>query len=295
MRLFDSLLPNARLKPMYNVGMVVYVEYVIADNFVMTYNIALLSYRLSGMRPNKLRAAVAALTGTGAAFGYVFVGEVWAIWLLRLGLAAVLSAVLFASRNILKGALWFIASTAVFGGAVFAAGYLLTGSAEEATLCPFDIPVALPVAAGAGIYAAARRAAVSLRRRRSADVVRITVEWRGKRVSCDGLIDTGNGVFDDRTGLPVIIFTAAPTVKLLSDEEFAAFITGGKAPPGRRMEISGAGGRQKILLVQNARISLYTGENENIINDVAAGLSLIRSPYGAILGAAAVKATELRL
>ena len=273
--------------------MVVYVEYVIIDNFVLTYCIAVIAYRLSGLRPRRWRAAIAALIGTGAALFYPLLDAVWAVWLMRLALAVALSAVLFVPGHAVRGGLYFLLSTAVFGGALFLLGYLLTGSAAMATLQPLSVPVAVPVLAGAAVYCAVRRAFTAVRRRTAAETIRLKVERGDRRVVCDGLIDTGNGVFDDRTGLPVVVLTARTTVRLLSDEEFAALLTGGRgAPPGRWIGASGAGGQQKILLARDVRIALYTGRDKNILNDVAAGLSLIRSPYGAIVGPAVLRASE---
>lgn len=277
----------------YNACMVVYVEYVIIDNFVLTYYIAVIAYRLLRLRPRRWRAAAAALIGTGAALAYPLLDAVWAVWLMRLALAVALSAVLFVPGHAVRGGLYFLLSTAVFGGALFFLGYLLTGSAAAATLQPLSVPVAVPVLAGAVLYRAVRRAFTAVRRRTAAETIRLKVERRGKSVVCDGLLDTGNGVFDEHTGLPVVVLTARTTVRLLSDEEFAAFAFGGKgAPPGRWIGVSGAGGTQKILLVQDVRIALYTGRDRNILNDVAAGLSLIRSPYGAIVGPAVLRESE---
>ena len=301
MRRFDRVSFGTTAFLVYNAGMVVYVEYVIIDNTVLTYCIALIAYRLAGMRPSRLRALFAALIGTGVALGYPFLSAVWAIWLIKLGLAALLSLVLFAGkrrsggqvRQVLRDGAYFMLSTAVFGGALFFVGYLYTGSARQALLSPVDFPVGLVVAAGWLVFAAAKRLTVRVRRRRQTQTVALCVEWRGRTADCEGILDTGNGVFDPQSGLPVAVLTARTTVRLLGDEQLTAFLLG--RGDGRWLDASGAGGKQKILLIEDATISLYTGEDKNILYDVTPGLSLMRSPYGAILHPSAFKGTDISL
>lgn len=294
MREFDRVYPYPTRNLRYNACMVVYVEYVIIDNTVITYCIAMLAYRLAGVRPKRRRALLAAVVGTAVALCYPLLKAAWAIWLLKLGLAAVLSCILFVPGRVVRGGLFFVLSTAIFGGVTFLAGFLLTGSAVKALVQPLDFPLALPLLAGWGTYAIGRKLTASVRRRRNVQTVRLSVTRRGRTVDCEAIVDTGNTVLDG-DGLPVIVFTARVTAKLLDDSEFTAVLLGREPEGGRYITAAGAGGKQKILTVRDAEITLYLGADKNIVKDVTPGLSLMRSPYGAIVPPAAVKGAEISI
>ena len=291
---FDREYPYATHNLRYNAGMVVYIEYVVIDNTVITYCIAMLAYRLAGIRPRRWRAAVASVVGTAAALCYPLLGAAWAIWLLKLGLAVVLACILFVPGRVVRGGLFFLLSTAVFGGVTFLVGYLLTGSATKALVQPLDIPLAVPLLAGWGTYVLGRKLTAVVRRRRQTQTVRLSVTRRGRTVDCEAIVDTGNTVLDG-DGLPVVVFTARVTAKILDDSEFTAVLLGREPAGGKYITAAGAGGKQKILTVPDAEIALYIGADKNIVKDVTPGLSLLRSPYGAILPSAAVKDAEISL
>lgn len=269
--------------------MVVYVEYVIIDNMVLTYCIACIAYRLAGVRVRKLRALLAAVIGTGVAFGYPFLPTGWAV-AVKVALAAALSVILFGRRAV-RGGLYFLLVTAAFGGALFGIGYLCTASVRAALLAPLDIPAGLIVGAGGALYLVFRRAVRGLHRRARTEAVRLTVTWRGITAECETILDTGNNVTDGKTGLPVVVLTARTTVRLLSDEELTAFLLG-RCALGRPSVMAGAGGRQKILLLEGAVVTLYTDKYANILDDVTPGLSMLPSRYGAIVHPAAIRSAK---
>ena len=103
--------------------MKVYIEFFVAENVVVTVLISGLAYRFLGMRPRKLRTALAAIAGTLASVFYPF----WELptplmALAKLLVGVALSALLFTGVcNVPMGVLCFFASTALLAGATLAA------------------------------------------------------------------------------------------------------------------------------------------------------------------------------
>ena len=92
------LLKN-RILQCYNRDMDVYIEYVIIDNFVITFMIAALTYKLMLKHVAKLRSAIAAVVGTAIAIAYPFVYNDVLVIVIKLGLWVALSFCLQANRG----------------------------------------------------------------------------------------------------------------------------------------------------------------------------------------------------
>ena len=81
----------------------VYIEYVVLDNFTITFLIAALTYKIMLKRVAKLRSVIAATVGTGVAVAYPFVYSDVLVLLVKLGLWLPKSGIqtnLLALRNI---------------------------------------------------------------------------------------------------------------------------------------------------------------------------------------------------
>lgn len=261
--------------------MTVYIEYLIADNFCFTYAIGALSQRFSGMMIKKVRVAICAILGTAVAIVYPFIYSSLAVALVRVSLWLVLSAILFfGSKKSVKGALIFLLLTFLFGGITFGINFIICKNAYMAMrVNACSIPLSVIVVSLALGYALIKKICLSIRRSIDASkfVYSFEVVLLGKRIKAKGLMDTGNRLYDEKSGLPIIILSAKRVIETLDNEQIALLLTGrGEKiqPCARYITISSVTEKEsKILLLKPEKFLLYSGKKNNIMNDVTIGVS----------------------
>lgn len=274
--------------------MSVYIEFVVLDNLILTYALASLTYRIVLRRGSFPRAAAASVVGTAVAVCYPFVRGNAALLAIKLGLWAALSLILFAGKGkMLLCSVTFLALTFAFGGVIFALGLAAAGSADAAMRADMArFPVSAVAAGGAIAVAAARRLSVRMHKLRDSAgaVYDFGVAVMGHELRLRGLMDTGNRLYDGKTGLPVIIVSIKSLMGAFTDDQLAAIACGkGESVQrgARYMEFSTAGGKGRVLLLRPDETVLYSPRGANIFNDVMMGVSFspIRdaTDYDAIL------------
>lgn len=263
--------------------MTAYIEYVIADNMCVTAMICAVTYRVMKMSVVKPRVWAASLFGTAAAVCYPFLrfGAI-PLLLVKAAVYKIICLILFFRKpSYLKCSAAFLAVTAAFGGAAFMTGYIFYGDVYSAlTLPTTDFPIATILCAPIFTYFAAKKLIAGIIRRRHVreNIYRYELTAFGKTVKGEGFLDTGNVLYDDRRGLPIVVASASLTAKLLDDAQFEKMLLGRGGEIGDYIEYETANGRGKILTVKPQNFILYTDENTNILKEVALGLSL--SPLG---------------
>lgn len=273
----------------------VYIEYVIIDNLTLTYCICALSHRLTRTAGRFWRDAVTAAGATAVAIFYPFIPNAYWTLAVKLALCAAMTLTCYPPKKFLRGALGILAATFLLGGAVFAVGYIRYGNVTMAlTLPAAEFPLGLVVLAGLLVFLLLRKLVV--RRHKLADCADLTgrmeVEYNGAVVTCTAFLDSGNRVYDSRSGLPVIVMGMRVGLKLLSDDEITKIMMG-KPIAGTRFErVQGLSKQSKILIVKPQKVTLYVRDKENIIDNVMLGLSFSRfhdaEEYDAILNPAII-------
>ncbi len=268
----------------------VYIEYVIIDNFVLTYCICALSHRLIRTRGRFWRDALAAVVGTAVAVLYPFIGNVYVTLAVKIALCAVMTLICYPPKRFLRGATSILLATFLFGGVTFCIGYIRYGDVQRAlTLPATGLPLGAVVGVGLVVLYLFRRLAT--KRHKIADCVdftgRMDIAYNGFRVTCTAFLDSGNRVCDTVTGLPVVVLGMRVGMKLLTDEQLSQVMLGKPVAGGRFETFRTAAGQGKILLVKPQKITLYVMDKENILDNVMLGLSFSRfhdaEEYDAIL------------
>ena len=121
--------------------MSVYIEPLLAENFILDYVIGAAAYKFLRLRSDKARLFLSALTGTVAALFYLMF-SLSAIWqtLIKLCVGAAMCAILFFRKcGFVKGVAVFYAAAFIFGGCVFAVGYVIYGNAADAMAKPMAL------------------------------------------------------------------------------------------------------------------------------------------------------------
>lgn len=261
--------------------MTAYVELIIIDNLVLTYLLASLSYRVNQMRAKRLRCLAASIIGTAVALAYPFVRSTAWLWVIRILLWAALSLILFfKTRRFKRGALTFLTLTFLFGGATFALNFFVTGSVSAAlTQNALKVPFSVLFAATLFCVYITKRLFLKLQKSRDAasSIMRITMVLLGKRYDLNALMDTGNRLYDDKTGLPVIFVSARALLQRADEKEFVALTTGrGESlqRDARYLRLSTvAGGVNSILLLKPDEFALYSDNGKHILYEVMIGVS----------------------
>lgn len=262
--------------------MTAYVEIVILDNFVLTYCLGALSHMLLLKKISKRRCALAAVVGTTIALFYPFVSGNLLLFGIKLALWVVLSLILFLKKDkLVLGGLLFLVLTFLMGGAMFGVTLAITGDVNMALRGNFSrFPLSVLVACTYLCHLAVKKMSIALRARSDVEgtVYEFTLSLMGKRKKLRGFIDTGNRLYDDKSGLPVVVVSAKSIEEMFSDEEIKLLFLGkGELIQKKAHYVNyGAldGKRRKILLLEPDEFILYLGDKGNIFYDVMVGVAL---------------------
>lgn len=263
--------------------MTVYIESVIIDNFFVTFLIALLSFRVISVKVSYARTIIASIIGTVVAVFYPFMKVPnFLLILIKLTLGILLSFILFYKKaNVLKGGGAFLLITALFGGAMFAIGFIIYADINKAlTLPATNIPIGIIIAGALLIYFFLRK--VIMRKKRIADassyIFNAELDIFNKTVKGRAFLDTGNRLYDEVSGLPIIVLNIKMALEILDSGKLAALLENrGEeiSKDAHYIKYNTVGSKtNKILVLKPDEIRLYLGKDEHIIKDVVVGLSM---------------------
>ncbi|MCH5165465.1 MAG: sigma-E processing peptidase SpoIIGA [Clostridiales bacterium] len=245
-----------------------YIEFVIADNFLLTYLAGSSATRLCRNKVNVWRLIAAATVGTGIAVLYPFLrGGIFAELAVKISLYLVLCVIMFYKTNrAFVASLMFLGSTFAFGGASYALGLILYSSAARADAFTRKCPLFLVLGTGGAVYVCIRYCIKRMRlpRARAPYEYSTDVEIFGMHIKFAAFLDTGNCVFDSRTGLPVVITDV---------ESFAAKLDGAAAiefakslPTIRKIAAKTHGGSTEVYILKPTKITVYSDRLGHKIN-----------------------------
>jgi sigma-E processing peptidase SpoIIGA len=269
--------------------MVVYIEYVILDNLVITSIIALLSQRIMKVRPSKLRTTAAAVLGTTAAVFYPFMSiHIVFLFLIKVGLFFALSFVLFFKKpKFFHSSAVFLFVTAALGGVMFLISFMLVGDVVSAlTLGEYDFPLGLLLLIPIIFYLLLKKLAASvacLRAKKdfSYDIEIIAQE---KTIKAKGYFDSGNMLFDQKSGLPIVVAGCGLTLQILTDKQLEMILKNKGQEidkQARYIDYATIKGQEKLLILPIKNLRIYFENGRNILKEVMLGLSLVPLKNGA--------------
>lgn len=261
----------------------VFIEFVIIDNFVITLLIADTTYRVLSMQRSILRMLIAAAIGTVGAVFFPFL-NLSAILILpiRATLLVVLSLILFLKKGkMFFGGLIFLLLTFLFGGALFGLGLMIHGDVETALRVPVtNIPAGVIVGVVWLLYIITKKVLRKLKRVADAkdSISTVEIDILGKNIKCRAFMDTGNRLYDTKSDLPVIVLSKKASLQVLGDEGLFAFLRGDYkkiCSESRLISYSGATGKTaNLLILKPKEVRFFLGQTSHIYNDVLVGLSM---------------------
>lgn len=254
--------------------MTVYIEYAALDNLFLDF-ILLRAAGLTVRRKEKLwRLWVAAAFGTAFALVFPFLSLPAVVLILLKLLSAAFMVWLAGSyrsfgRYLTVYAL-FLGYTFAAGGcmiglfSVFRADYTLDGAFGYFSPLPVGV-VAILVYLAAAVGVRVLRAA-GKKRKALCFRMKCAVERSGVRVEAEGFLDSGNRLYDGKTGSPVVIASRALASALFSER-----IAG--STRARWLEFSTLAGKSRMLLFEIDKLWIYNGDEPNILTNVTVGIS----------------------
>ena len=267
----------------------VYLDELALLDLLIDYFLLMGTAKLLVLPYRRGRFLLAALLGAGWSCGALLPGLHWlrAPAMLPVLAGAMTLTAFGDQRRLGRCFVGFLGVTALFGGAVYAAGLLRSGGSRTGPLLRPDMRVlvlsfALCWAAVSLLFRGAARHAA----RRVLDV---TVERRGRTVCLRALEDTGNGLVDPVSGCAAFVAEAA-AIDGLFDPAEAPFLRGPPAEavlhiPGTRLiPCRGVtGGRSLLLAFRPDRITVDGQERRDLVAAVTASPIGTDGAYDAVI------------
>lgn len=252
--------------------MVIYIEYLIIDNFLLTYLICDLSYVITVRKRSRIRSLIASAVATASAFAYLFCTDTVG-YILKGVLWLVLSLILYVKKqNVFVGALVFLVITMLLGGVLTFFATLATPHHNAISgHVSFSFPIGIIVLIGYVTAFVIKRLTSVINRTRGIEKLIYTVKTgiNGKTLELKGFLDTGNRLVDGKSGLPVVIIKASAVIHAFSPAMFAQLIEKGRES-NCITYTTVTGGVNRIMLIYPEFFKVE-GKKESV--DVALGLS----------------------
>jgi len=196
----------------------VYVDEMFLLNLTINYFIILATAKLCALPLKRIRFGVSA--AVGALYSVLLLLQPFqflASLVMKLVLGFLMTLISFGIEiNILKAFFAFLAVSAAFGGAVYAASILAGNNIDDGLYIKASMRVLL--LSFALCYFVLTFVFKRFGKRYTKEIHGVKVTLCGKTVEFKALRDTGNGLYDPISGLPVMIVGIEEAGKLLNEE-----------------------------------------------------------------------------
>ena len=243
--------------------MVVYIEYVLINNFFIDYMILNAAFILTGARYKKGSLILASILGAVFALIFPLVDGVKVIsFLIKIasGLLVVLIPAKYRNfREYFINAAVFFCYTFLIGGVIIGVFNIFN---LDYSIEPFSALICLPVYVALKFFGSVVNH-IYRRKDIAANIVDISLTVNKKQVLCKGFFDTGNGVYHNN--LPVIVcskrFFFANFVERLADSRF------------EKISVQTVNGKSDNLSVKVDELKIYIKDKQNTFNNVTLMIS----------------------
>lgn len=264
--------------------MTVWIEYVLAENFILDGTLLYLTQKTVRLPVRKVRLLISAAAGAVFALFFPLVGlQGVGAFAVKGAFGVVLCLIATDSKKLrvnLLAVLFFYLYTFAYGGLVIGvysffeieyrdAAYLLPQTPAGVALLFLPVSVLIVVYSTGALYRRYRKRKL---------IYNCKITFNGNSVELDGLYDTGNGLTYE--GEPVCLL----------DSEWAKKLTAGKRTEYKNIYVHTATGAG-IFNVFQAKLQIYSAGRENIIDKVYFAVSPepLGRGYGLILQPAVCK------
>lgn len=265
--------------------MEVYIEYVIIDNLIINYLLLWSATKTLGIKSNIYMLAISSLFGTIVSclmpltpFNGVFLAFIKLI----IGMIMVLMVSKFKSiKTYVNTFILFVSYTFLMGGACYAIITLLGGTFENINIGSYDtiVPVSI-VVLSCFIYAfIIFRFTKYIYRRKDMIPFMQTVDIKigDKNCTFSAYLDSGNRLYDKKTGAPVIILSAYALEKYISQEEIAKLVFGEKSEIFNNVHFLNygtvEGKAKKMVVFVPSNVTLHGSNKNSVLENIVVGIT----------------------
>ncbi len=216
--------------------MEVYIEYVIIDNLIINILLLLCTLKTFGMRYMFFRVFLASLFGTTMVclFPLIKIPAVLLV-LYRIAVGVIMIMIAFHFKTFKQLLFAFgllVLYTFLMGGACMVMIKLLGGNPEHFTIGEYDtiIPVSIIIMI-VFVYAFIifRLTKYIYRRKDMMPFMQhAEIEICGKKLALNAYVDSGNRLYDKKTGAPIIVLSAFALEKVFGKDDIASLVFGEK-------------------------------------------------------------------
>jgi stage II sporulation protein GA (sporulation sigma-E factor processing peptidase) len=173
----------------------------------------------------------------------------------------------------------FLGVTFFLGGMSVAVLYMLGQNIHSAFKINFynDYPIGVIIASLVlAVFFAVRFFITTYRAKQLRPFVRkIQIFYQDKSISLNGLIDSGNNLYDPDSNLPVVVVNQKTLYSLLNDESIVSLAKGQKLnlKSAKFIKYGTASDTSQMLIIKPDKILIYSGGKVNTIYDVMLGFA----------------------
>ncbi len=263
--------------------MEVYIEYVILDNFFITLTVLIITQKCLHIDIIPYRLILACVFATLCAVLIPLINvHILLIILLKAISGALICVVVlkkFQLIKFLKLYCTFFGVTFLLGGMCIALLYMLGQNITDIMSSNYFNELPIGVIVSSIILAAffSMKTFVTLYRIKELKpyIRKLKIFYEGKTVLMNGLIDSGNNLYDPDSNLPVVVVNNKTMYKLVKDELILKLAKGKNIPLkcGKVIEFGTASDISKMLIIKPDKILIYSGDKVNTIYDVMLGFA----------------------
>ncbi len=260
--------------------MQVYIEYAFLDNFIMDFLLIRISLKCAKIKTSVLRLIVASIIGTVLTITlslFTFKSGILIVLKILLGLLiAFLGGSYIKVKDYFLGAFYFFLFTFLSGGIIIAVFNLAGIDYESYFILNYDsvIPIGVTFLI---VYLSSKGFTLLIeniiKNKENENFFRkCEIVVKGKKLKAVGFIDTGNKLYDNFTGLPVIIASQSFIKRLALNNSLPSTY--------KNLKIETVNGSSTIKIFYIDKLMIYKGTQMNIYNNVLLGEGYLNLDVG---------------
>lgn len=250
--------------------MQVYIEYVIADNFIIDAVLLKLTYKSAGVKSARIYRLLSAALGTAVAILLPLLKmpkPLSIIIKIALAFSMVIIGGKFSTpKKYLFSVLLFIGFTLLSGGAVYGAFYLAGVKVHDFINLRYDsfLPVGIMILIVYAFSVAGGKIAGELIKNKTVyPFFKKCVINAGKvKYKINGYVDSGNMLKDEKSGLPIVVISKKASQTLIKAAAFGE--------PSGKLRIETVGGADELYLYKIDSLTVLSGARSRVYYGVLA-------------------------
>ena len=265
--------------------MKVYIEYVIIDNFIIDFLILWSTLKTLGIKINKYLIITSTLFGTVVACFLPLLhleGVYTAMVKIIVAILMVLMCAKFDNiKQYVYSLLLFFSYTFLMGGACYAVIILIGGTFENVNIAQYNaiVPVSIIIAICFFYAFIIFRFTKYIYRKKDMMpfIGEAEIEIGGKIYKFKTFLDSGNRLYDKKTGAPVIILSAYSLEKHIDADNMAKLIFGEKSDLFNDVHYLSyttvSGEPKKMVVFTPQKITIYTNDKVSSYQNICVGVT----------------------